>query len=58
MHLLNKSQPFIFLILSEYPFLIALRCFLLFLPFSDASLTQNLSRITTFTCVTHLDKPK
>ena len=53
MHLQNKSQPFLFLYLNEYPFLIDLRCFLLFLSVSDdlqaASLTQDLSRFKPLT---------
>ena len=62
MHLLNKSQPFFSFSFSEYPFLIDLSCFLLFLPFSDdlqiSSLTQDLSLFIPFTCVTYLDKLK
>lgn len=56
MHLLNKSQPFFSFSFSEYPFLIDLSCFLLFLPFSDdlqtVSHTQDLSSFTSNACVT------
>ena len=62
MHLQNKSQPFLFLYLNKYPFLIDLRCFLLFLSVSydlqAASLNQDLSGFKPLTCVTCLDKPK
>ena len=61
MHLQNKGQHFFFY-LNEYSFLIDLRCFPLFLSFSDdlqaASLTQDLSRFKPFTCVFCLDQPK
>ena len=62
MLLLNKNQPFLFFSLSEYPFLIDVRCFLPFLPFSDdlqsSSFNQDLPRFIPFTCVTCLDKLK
>ena len=62
MHLLNKSQPSFSFYLSEYPFVINLRFFLLFLPFSDdlqtASFTQDLICFIPFSCVTYLGKPK